>query len=134
MRLVVVVVVSVSLGATAYGQQTKPAGKAPVERDWVQQIKELERLEAQNDALKAQLDAFVAQRQFKCMSAMGHQVFCQCLSQELPVSIDLPAYVAIAFTSKEEMGYSGLKPDEKSLVDTVLVARDKCVAKAFPPR
>lgn len=88
-----------------------------------QQIQELKTLKAKQDAGKLKSD--------QCMKAVGRDKFCSCIGENLPASVSFEQYIHTLVTSKEELGYNAMPPDQKKTVDATLETREKCVEKGF---
>lgn len=88
-----------------------------------QQIQELKLLKAQQDIGKQKAD--------QCLKAVGRDKFCNCVGKNLPAAVSFEQYIHTMVTSKEELGYSTLPPEQKRLIDATLETRDKCVEKGF---
>jgi hypothetical protein len=88
-----------------------------------QQIQELKALKARQDVGKLKAD--------QCLKAVGRDKFCTCLGDNLPAAVSFEQYIHTTVTSKEELGYSAMPPEQKKLVDTTLETREKCVEKGF---
>jgi len=67
------------------------------------------------------------EKKLQCMTAIGNETFCECLSQNLPVPINFVQYTAIVTKTKEELGYEKASPDDKKIVDNTRAVRDKCI-------
>jgi hypothetical protein len=74
------------------------------------------------------VEARIADRRSKCMSAIGSPAFCDCLNGHLPLAADFQRYITVTTTSSanEQLG-----ADDKRISDLILVSRDECVAKVF---
>jgi hypothetical protein len=88
-----------------------------------QQIQELKTLKARQDVGK--------QKAEQCMKAVGRDKFCNCIGANLPAAVSFEQYIHIMVTSKEELGYSAMPPEQKKMVDASLETREKCVEKSF---
>ncbi len=88
-----------------------------------QQIQELKVLQAQQ--------AVGRQKAEQCLKAVGRDKFCSCIGDNLPAAVNFEQYIHTMVTSKEELGYSSMLPEQKKLVDNTLAVREKCVEKGF---
>lgn len=88
-----------------------------------QQIQELKILKAQQDVGK--------QKTEQCLKAVGREKFCNCIGENLPVAVSFEQYIHTMVTSKEEIGYSTMPPEQKKMVDAIVETREKCVEKGF---
>ena len=88
-----------------------------------QQIQELKTLRAQQAVGKQKAD--------QCLKAVGREKFCNCIGENLPTAVSFEQYVHTMVTSKEELGYSAMLPEQKKLIDATLETREKCVEKGF---
>ncbi len=79
------------------------------------------------DKLKNLTDSMTRRKKSDCLKAFGNQDFCQCLSDNLPVSVSFQLYVTIVTTPKDKLGYSELDQENKGVVDVAINAREKCV-------
>ena len=69
------------------------------------------------------------QREQDCLRAFGDKAFCECLKKESPAVASFTDYVNVVTHSKEELGYDKLSKDVKTVVDSLLKAREVCVAQ-----
>ena len=92
-------------------------------RSLEQQIQELKVLKAQQDVGKKKTE--------QCLKAVGRDKFCTCIGKNLPVDVNFEQYIHTMITSKEELGYSAMLPEQKKAIDAILETRDKCVEKGF---
>ncbi len=70
---------------------------------------------------------FAAKTLESCLLAFGHKQFCECLSQELPITQTFDSYIFFVTADKESLNYSQLGAEDKSLIDNATHARDTCV-------
>ena len=87
------------------------------------QIQELKTLKAQQTVGK--------QKAEQCLKAVGRDKFCNCIGENLPAAISFEQYIHTMVTSKEELGYSAMPPEQRKMVDATLETREKCVEKGF---
>ena len=92
-------------------------------RQLEQQIQELKTLRAQQAVGK--------QKAEQCLKAVGRDKFCNCLGDNLPAAVSFEQYIHTMVTSKEELGYGAMLPEQKKMVDTILETRETCVEKGF---
>lgn len=88
-----------------------------------QQIQELKELKARQDVGKQKAD--------QCLKAVGRNSFCSCVGENLPAAVSFEQYVHTMVTSKAELGYNAMPPEQKTIVDAILETREKCVEKGF---
>ena len=88
-----------------------------------QQIQELKALKARQDVGKQKAD--------QCLKAVGRNTFCTCVGENLPEAVSFEQYVHTMITSKAELGYNAMSPEQKKIVDATLETREKCVEKGF---
>jgi hypothetical protein len=88
-----------------------------------QQVQELKTLRVQQAVGRQKAD--------QCLKAVGRDKFCNCIGENLPAAVSFEQYIHIMVTSKEELGYSAMPPEQKKMVDATLEAREKCVEKGF---
>lgn len=100
-------------------------------------IEEIEEKQDLNDFIDIAEDVMVKsrdksdERYIKCLKSFGHTGFCGCIQDELPGYQSFDSYFFIITTDKNELNYSELEGDDKSLIDSTHKARDVCVGKAF---
>jgi hypothetical protein len=78
-------------------------------------------------AFEKSVEVRMADRRFKCMSAIGSPAFCDCLNAYLPLAVDFQTYIAVTTVGAHDQEAS----DDKKLTDLILSSRDMCVAKVF---
>jgi len=88
-----------------------------------QQLQELKTLNARQ--------AVVKQKAEQCLKAVGRDKFCHCIGENLPGTVSFEQYIHTMVTSKEELGYSAMPPEQRKLVDATLETREKCVEKGI---
>ena len=88
-----------------------------------QQIQELKTLKSRQDVGKQKSD--------QCLKAVGRDKFCSCIGENLPAGVSFEQYIHTLVTSKEELGYNAMPPEQKKTVDATLETREKCVEKGF---
>ena len=67
----------------------------------------------------------------KCIKAIGHQRFCNCLKEKSPIGVTFEQYIVATASTKEELGYSKLGQEDRLLIDGSRKARDQCVTEVF---
>jgi len=70
----------------------------------------------------------LADRQSKCMNAIGSADFCSCLGTSLPLEVDFQRYIAVTTSASTA---SQLPPEETGVAARIIATRDACVAKVF---
>ena len=99
-----------------------------------QSLEQVDQLAHANKALdlinqmQGMLDEQAHETEFSCLKAFGNQVFCKCVSANLPMSFTFSDYVSIVTQSKEQNGYAQLTSDVQKAYDAVPAVREKCVA------
>ncbi|MDD2271429.1 MAG: hypothetical protein PHP95_16500 [Desulfuromonadaceae bacterium] len=88
-----------------------------------QQIQELKTLRAQQAVGK--------QKAEQCLKAVGRDNFCTCIGENLPAAVSFEQYIHTTITSKEEIGYNTMLPEQQKIVDHILETREKCIEKGF---
>ena len=88
-----------------------------------QQIQELKTLKARQDIGRWKTE--------QCLKAVGREKFCTCLGENLPAAVSFEQYVHTMVTSKEELGYGAMAPEQKQVVDATIDVREKCIEKGF---
>lgn len=88
-----------------------------------QQIQELKTLKAQQDVESQKIE--------QCLKAVGRDKFCNCIGKNLPVAVGFEQYIHTIVSSKEELGYTTMSPEQKKMVNSILETADKCVEKGF---
>jgi hypothetical protein len=88
-----------------------------------QELQKLKELQAQQ--------AVGRQKAEQCLQAVGREKFCRCIGENLPAAVSFEQYVHTVVTSRDELGYSGIKPEQKQVVDDTLAVREKCVENGF---
>ena len=74
------------------------------------------------------IEQISADFKFRCLRAVGHAAFCECLVKWRPYSLHFEQYVAIITRTKAELAYDTLSDISKSIVDKVYGLRERCVA------
>lgn len=107
----------------------KQGSSKPMSAEQIQKLDSIEKAKEALDKLQQLTDSITRQKYYDCLMAFGDQIFCQCIADNLPVSVSFELYVRIVKTSKDELGYSELDQENKSIVDVTLNVREKCVGK-----
>jgi len=77
-------------------------------------------------------EKMVADRKHQCIRAVGHDTFCQCLAEEVPMLFPtFLEYVFVLSQTKEEIEYDSLDQEIRQSIDKVFKVRDECVRRAF---
>lgn len=69
------------------------------------------------------------ERRAECLKAFGHQEFCTCIFDKMPVAWNFQQYIAIATKTKTVNGYEALDDEYKQAYDMVRPIRDECVTE-----
>jgi hypothetical protein len=102
--------------------------------------KDLERLE-ENEKTDKAISAVVAiddylhrvgrDNKTSCLKAFGHEMFCNCLSDNMPgpgmIVLSFYEYIAATTKSKEDLKYNQLPEDQKKMIDALRKTREICV-------
>lgn len=100
-------------------------------------IEEVEEKESLEDFVNLAEDVMVLSKDrsdvrfSSCMKAFGHEKFCGCIKDKLPVYQSFDSYFFIITTDKDELNYANLDGDDKKLVDVTHLVRDGCVKSSF---
>jgi hypothetical protein len=112
----------------AFADNTEqPSGKLTAEQ--IQEIDDLNNLRDKIDELKNLSKSITRQKYSDCLMAFGDNQFCNCLAENLPVTVDFKLYIYLLTTPKHEIDYDNLDQKDKDVVDTTLSVREKCVGK-----
>ena len=94
--------------------------------------KSLEELMKSFEEAQGWAQQMVLDRQNQCMKAVGHDTFCQCLAEEVPMMFPtFLDYVFVQSQTKEEIEYDSLDQEIRQSIDKVYKVRDECVGRAF---
>lgn len=90
-------------------------------------------LEQQIQEIKTQklLQKVTQEKSEQCMKAVGREKFCTCVGNSLPREVSFEQYIHTLVTPKETLGYAGMTPEQKSVIDATIAVREKCVEKGF---
>lgn len=91
-------------------------------------LKKIDTLEQQLKELKEQQKAS-GEKESHCMKAFGREKFCRCFAEKIPREVSFEQYVHTVVTPKETLGYDGMTPEQKMVVDQTLATRDNCAEK-----
>lgn len=80
------------------------------------------------NAFEASVRLRLADRQSKCMNAIGSADFCSCLGGSLPLEVDFQRYIAV---TTSEAAARQLPPEETGVAARIIATRDACVARVF---
>ena len=108
------------------------AGPLVARAQSLEQLEQLERLDKAVDAIDkmdAELDSMIRVRRVECLRAFGHESFCDCVMDALPIAWSFTDYIAITTRTKEQNSYANLDGEYRSAYDKVPGIRDQCVAK-----
>ncbi|MGQ0658381.1 MAG: hypothetical protein ACT4NU_09855 [Chromatiales bacterium] len=75
------------------------------------------------ESLKKSMDA----RGAACRQAFGHESFCRCLNDRLPLDLSLIDYVVLITSTKDDPAYLALPLGRQRLVNDAVHVRDLCV-------
>ncbi|MDA3897158.1 MAG: hypothetical protein PF482_13540 [Desulfobacteraceae bacterium] len=125
-RIIFLILICISLVSEGYAEQIQSIPKQMS----VEKIQKLDQIEKAKESLKKlkQLSNSMTTRKYSdCFKAYGDEIFCQCLSQNLPIPVSFNLYIKIVTTPKDELGYSELNKEDKQMVDVTLQTRETCV-------
>lgn len=91
-------------------------------------LRKIEQLESQLKELK-QIRKSSGEKMEQCMSATGVKKLCSCLTDKLPPDTTFEQYVHNVITTRQELGYDAMSPEQRKKVDAAVAARDACVDK-----
>lgn len=121
--MLVVIAAFASLASAEEPQQAKK----PMTREQAEQI---EALEAAQDSLKELMqavDGITRERRFACIKAFGHRAFCECLNENMAVGVSFDDYIVAITRTDEQLSYSSLPDDKRTLIDSARRTREQCV-------
>jgi hypothetical protein len=118
-----VLTLTISLGGLGYGAESKE----PLTVQEIQRLQSLKNILKSIDELKVAADRFVEEKFYHCMRAFGHNNFCSCLKEALPVGASFITYVSSVTNDKRDLKYDQLGEDDRKIVDRSLNARETCV-------
>lgn len=95
-----------------------------------QMMENLNQISKEADGWAARQHAIARERQQQCLDAFGHKLFCSCLNEELHWVLGFDSYIRI-ITAPSTGAASDLLPDERAAIESVYMAREKCVKKYF---
>lgn len=99
----------------------------------LQEIKQLENVDqviTLIDEAQVKLSQVSLERKTDCLEAVGIDVLCACLNDELPMVWSFADYVAIVSRDREANGYEKMDAGLKLAYDKVEPIRNQCVAKS----
>jgi hypothetical protein len=120
LRLLIVVLICISSAASPVFAQEDLQEKIKLLEQQIQEIKTQKLLE------KVKLE-----KSDQCMKAVAREKFCTCVGLNLPREVGFEQYVHTLVTSKETLGYAGMAPEQKNVIDATIAVRDTCVEKGF---
>ena len=68
----------------------------------------------------------VQERSIQCQKAFPNKVFCDCLSNRIPMILTITQYAFILTGSLAELQYDQLTEDEQKMIDITRAARESC--------
>lgn len=93
----------------------------------IQKLDQIQKAYEALDKLKMLSEKITRRKYSDCIKTYGDKMFCQCLSDNLPVPVSLMYYTEIVTTPKNELGYEYLDSENKEILDTTLRVRNVCV-------
>lgn len=123
MKIVLGALVLLVFGMTSVGQAAEDPKK---QAELLEKIEKLERQINELRMLKQQKQTLPVKRD-QCMKVVGVESYCGCVVDKLPANVDYRQFVQILLTPAAELGYDKMSSEQKSDVDTALVAWAKCV-------
>jgi len=107
-------------------------------------LDELERYEATHirdeNSTNGQVDSGSVLKQFNlqvwhtkvaCIKAVGHEKFCDCISENIPADQEFANYVVAVSKTKSELNFDQLSEYYQQVVDLARASRDKCVKETM---
>lgn len=89
---------------------------------------QIEKLERQLKELR-QVQKSSGEKMEQCMKATGVEKLCRCLTEKLSDELTFEQYVHNVVSSRQELGYDAMSPEQRKKVDGSVAARDACVEK-----
>lgn len=66
------------------------------------------------------------ERSIQCQKAFPNKVFCDCLTDRIPMILTITQYAFILTSSLAELQYDQLTEDEQKMIDITRAARESC--------
>jgi uncharacterized protein YbaA (DUF1428 family) len=122
LAIAVALLFGVMLPAAAQNSQAPPPTLEQLDRQ-----RDTDNLLDNLDQLRVLADQIVKEKRAHCIRAFGHAAFCECLSSKVPVGTSFVTYIRVVTSTKEQLSYSSLSKDDKTIVDVTIAAREACV-------
>ncbi len=78
-----------------------------------------------------QFNLHVMHTKLACIKAVGHESFCDCISENMPANQEFANYVVAVSKTKSELNFSKLSEYYQQSIDLARSARDKCVTETM---
>ena len=100
------------------------------------ETKTIDQVEAENEhkyikesleTMLYQVETNVRKNTAACIKAFGHDRFCKCIIDNLPLEFSFDNYIAITTKTKEQNRYENLEDDIKDAYNNTIKVRDQCV-------
>ena len=100
------------------------------------EIKTIDQIEVENEnkyiiesleTMLHQVETNVRKNTAACIKAFGHNGFCKCINDNLPLDFSFDNYIAITTKTKEQNQYENLEDDIKEAYNNTIKVRDQCV-------
>lgn len=112
--------------AMAGPNKDNPAKGAPT-KETLDKLDQIEKLQESLTDLEHSADKLTRKKLSDCKKAFGADIFCACLSNNLPVIVEFPLYIQIAIKTKEELNYKAMSKEDKEIYAATIKARELCV-------
>ena len=121
--VLIVFILTVWLGGLGQAAQSK----TPLTVQEIEKLQNLQNAIKSIEELEAATERFVEEKFYHCMRAFGHNSFCSCLKNSLPVIASFPTYVRSVINDKRDLNYNQLGEDDRKIIDGSLKTRETCV-------
>jgi hypothetical protein len=123
MRYLPLIVLPLFLSFASVAEETPP----PMPLDKQEQVEGLHNAIGILNIMKADIEQVAMEKKNQCMKAIGDTQFCDCIAEKSPSGITFTEYVAILVSTKDDLKYDELSPEDKKMVDNARKSRDQCV-------
>ena len=84
-----------------------------------------------SDSVLKQFNLQVWHTKVACIKAVGHEKFCDCISENMPADQEFSNYVVAVSKTKSELNFDQLSEYYQQVVDLARASRDKCVKETM---
>ncbi len=84
-----------------------------------------------SDSVLKQFNLQVWHTKVACIKAVGHEKFCDCISENMPADQEFSNYVVAVSKTKNELNFDQLSEYYQQVVDLARASRDKCVKETM---